>query len=51
MTGDKQAGKLEEAKAVLVMHNKTKMIPRGSAEILLQKNGHTYKVRLLVIPG
>ena len=51
MTGDKQAGKFAETKTILIVHNKTKVIPRGSADILLQRNRHTYKVRLLVIPG
>ena len=51
VTRDKQASLLAETKKILVMHNKTKVIRKGSAQSLLQRNGHTYKVHLFVIPG
>ena len=33
------------------MHNKTQVSPKGSTWITLQRNGHTYRVNTLVVPG
>ena len=50
-TGDLHGEELSEARTVLVMHNKTQVSPKGSTWITLQRNGHTYRVNTLVVPG
>ena len=50
-TGDLHGEELSQTRTVLVMHNKTQVSPKGSTWITLQRNGHTYRVNTLVVPG
>lgn len=42
VTGDKELKQLISTNVILVMHNKTQVLPKGSAWLLIERKGHVY---------
>jgi hypothetical protein len=49
ITRDNEGRKLQATKSVLVMHNKSRIFPRGSTSMQLDRGGHGYRVRFLIV--
>jgi hypothetical protein len=49
ITRDNEGRKLQATKSVLVMHNKSRVFPRGSTSMQLDRGGHGYRVRFLIV--
>ena len=49
VTRDFEGRQLESTKSVLMMHNKSRVFPRGTVSLQLDRNGHGYKVKFLIV--
>ena len=49
VTGDFDRQNLQATNNVLIMHNKSRVFPRGSTKVQLDRGGHGYQVQILVV--
>ena len=48
---DKEFKEVTPTNVILVMHNKAQVRPKGSAWLIIERNGHAYKANFTVVPG
>ena len=49
ITRDFEGRQLNSTKSVLMMHNNTRLFPRGTVSLQLDRNGHGYRVKFLIV--
>ena len=49
ITRDFEGRQLTSTKSVLMMHNKSRVFPRGTVSLQLDRNGHEYRVKFLIV--
>ena len=49
VTRDSEGRQLKSTKSVLMMHNKARVFPRGTVSLQVDRNGHGYRVKFLIV--
>ena len=50
-TADRKFKEVAPTNVILVMHNKAQLRSKGSAWLIIERNGHAYKANFIVVPG